>query len=132
DAGALYRFHWVFPSRRQVKGNIGFGGKPVAANAESFAHLPEENIDARLMDEHRDHPLLLLPKELRRRLLRRLLPGENRINRWLWDGDLSHKNRSVFDALSAVEGGSLRSVLRHVRIERYFISRRYRRGAITL
>lgn len=28
DAGALYRFHWVFPSRKVARGAIGFGDKP--------------------------------------------------------------------------------------------------------
>ena len=26
DEGALYRFHWVFPSRKTTRGSIGFGG----------------------------------------------------------------------------------------------------------
>ncbi len=27
EEGALYRFHWVFPSRKTVRGAIGFGGE---------------------------------------------------------------------------------------------------------
>ncbi len=134
DEGALYRFHWVFPTRQKTRGGIGFGDKPSAVGAGSYAHLAEEDIDARLMDETRDHPLLLLPSEYRRRLLSNLLPVEDRsrTSRWLWDGELSHKNRKVFDALFSSQGGALAEVLRHVRVERYTISRRYRVGAVTL
>ena len=62
DEGALYRFHWVFPSQKTLRGAIGFGG-PVrrAARGPSYAHLDEEQIDARLVLEIRDHPLFLLP-----------------------------------------------------------------------
>lgn len=136
DEGALYRFHWVFPSERTTRGAIGFGNKPAAnGKDDSYAYLPEESIDARLFDEVRDHPLLLLPLEDRRALLleygRRRDPSF-RVNHWLWNGTLCHKNRTVFDALMASTGGDLREVLRHVQVERYFISRRYRTGAATI
>ncbi len=136
DDGALYRFHWVFPNRRSTKGAIGFGDKSLQARAgDSYAHLDEEFIDARLLDEIRDHPLLLLPRDARRKLLQQLLPRDDqhtRINDWLWEGSLSHKNRVVYDALLASAEGELNEVLRHVQVERYFISRRYRTGAVTL
>src|SRR5690606_26302941 len=51
---------------------------------------------------------------------------------WMLRGNLSHKSRQVFEALLANYGGSLKEVLRHVQVERYFISRRYRVGAVTL
>src|SRR5262249_10104857 len=37
DDGALYRSHWVFPSRKTVRGSIGFGssGPPSAAGGKS-------------------------------------------------------------------------------------------------
>ncbi len=133
--GALYRFHWVFPSKASTRGAIGFGDKPGVSSTGSYAHLPEEQIDARLFDEIRDHPLLLLPLPERRELLRKLGDngeGELHLCDWLWDGELSHKNRSVFDALLSTYDGSLAEVLRHVQVERYFISRRYRKGAVTV
>ncbi|MEN9579115.1 MAG: Protein kinase [Pseudomonadota bacterium] len=136
DAGALYRFHWVFPSQRTTRGSIGFGEKtPVALGRGSFAHLSEEQIDARLIDEVRDHPLLLLPTEQRRPLLDRFWAEagvEPRRNDWLWNGSLSQKNRTVFDALYSNYEGSLKQVLQHVQVERYFVSRRYRTGAVTI
>lgn len=136
DAGALYRFHWVFPSRRSTKGAIGFGGALGAAgDVKSYGDLPDESVDARLLDELRDHPLFLLPAEHRRKLLERLLPEQastGRINQWLWQGNLSHKNRAVFDALLASYDGELTEVIKHVQVERYFVSQRYRTAAVTL
>ncbi len=132
--GVLYRFHWVFPTKASTKGTIGFGEKPGPANTDSYAHLPESQIDARVFDEIRDHPLLLLPLADRRNLLEKLSSGSPKahFSDWIWDGELSHKNKSVFDALLASYDGSLRDVLRHVQVERYFISRRYRSGAVTV
>lgn len=138
EAGALYRFHWVFPSKRSTRGAIGFGDKPnQQGEAESFALLSDEEVDARLLDEIRDHPLFLLPGEARRELLREMLPASDkghlsRINQWIWQGHLSHKNRAVFDALLSSYDGDLTQVLKHVQVERYFISQRYRAGAVTV
>ncbi|HMJ10527.1 MAG TPA: serine protein kinase PrkA, partial [Polyangiaceae bacterium] len=137
DEGALYRFHWVFPSQNLLKGSIGFSGRNAGTSSDdsSYAHLPEDQIDARLFIEVRDHPLFLVPEAPRSELLHKLYveagaseppPG------WVLRGSLSHKSRQVFDALLTSYQGSLDEVLRHVQVERYFISRRYRVGAVTL
>lgn len=135
--GALYRFHWVFPNQGKLKGSIGFGGKraPVVRNTDSYARLPDEDIDARLFIEVRDHPLFLIPQAERKGLLERLyakLGTSEPPPRWILKGSLSHKSKQVFDALLTSYDGSLEQVLRHVQVERYFISRRYRVGAVTL
>src|SRR5216683_5137917 len=70
DAGAVYRFNWIFPNERLVKGSIGFGDKVAGGQAvESYAHLEGEQIDARLVCEMKDHPLFLIPRTERQRLL---------------------------------------------------------------
>ncbi len=137
DEGALYRFHWVFPSQKTMHGSIGFGGNSVLeAPGSSYAHLDEDQIDARLFIEVRDHPLFLLPIPERRRLLDELLSGRNgkaeRAPDWLLRGRLSHKSQQVYEALLANYNGSFEEVLRHVQVERYFISQRYRIGAATI
>lgn len=135
--GALYRFHWVFPSRKTTRGSIGFGeskarGELTSDWDESYAHLPDDSIDARMVMEIRDHPLFLLPLAERRPLLERLYAGLGDPPTWLYNGQLSYKNQQVFEALMMADGGRLPRVLRHVQVERFFISRRYRVGAITL
>jgi serine protein kinase len=138
DVGALYRLHWVFPSRKTTRGSIGFGDsqaeRAISGSWEdSYAHLPDDSIDARLQVEIRDHPLFLLPIAERRQLLEKLYKtaGET-APAWLLAGQLSYKNQQVLEALMMSEHGNLRRALRHVQIERWTISRRYRQGAITL
>lgn len=137
EEGALYRFHWVFPSRKTVRGSIGFGGdsKVSATEAESYAHLTDDEIDARLVLEVRDHPLFLIPNEERRELLLKMHEAAGASeppSDWLLRGRLCHKNQQVYEALLMSNGGSMAEVLRHVQVERYFISRRYRVGAVTI
>ncbi|HEV8244327.1 MAG TPA: serine protein kinase PrkA, partial [Polyangiaceae bacterium] len=138
DEGALYRFHWVFPNQTKLRGAIGFGGRRGVNRPDddgSYAHLPDEDIDARLFIEVRDHPLFLLPQDARTRLLEQLygnVSAKEPPSSWIMHGSLSHKSRQVYDALLTTYEGSLEEVLRHVQVERYFISRRYRVGAVTL
>lgn len=136
DEGALYRFHWVFPSQSRIKGSIGFSGRKrnkERGPQDSYAHLADDEVDARLYMEVRDHPLLLLPENYRRRILEHCFQKTgHQPPRWLLSGSASHKARLVFEALLASYDGDLAEVLRHVQIERYFISRRYRVGAVTL
>ncbi len=138
DEGALYRFHWVFPNQGKLRGAIGFGGRrPVTRSDDdgSYAHLPDEDIDARLFMEVRDHPLFLLPHAPRAKLLEQLYAAAGATEpppNWMLHGSLSHKSRQVYESLIASYDGALEEVLRHVQVERYFISRRYRTGAVTL
>lgn len=135
DEGALYRFHWIFPTRNTSRGAIGFGVSKALENLESFAHLEDADIDARLVIELRDHPLFLIPVGERRVMLDELwreAAAPSSPPDWLRSGELSHKNKQIFEALLASYAGDFRAVLRHVRVERYYISRRYRVGAVTL
>lgn len=136
DEGALYRFHWIFPSQTTLRGSIGFGGpKSMTDKGASYAHLSDDQIDARLFVELRDHPLFLLPQAARRELIERLYRDagcDRSPPRWLTHGELCHKSRRIYETLLASYGGSLDEVLRHIQVERYFISRRYRIGAVTL
>ncbi|HEY3236701.1 MAG TPA: serine protein kinase PrkA [Polyangiaceae bacterium] len=136
EEGALYRFHWVFPNQSKLRGSIGFASRRQGAGDDSsYAHLSDDEIDARLFIEVRDHPLFLLPRPRRAQLLERAYAQANAVDtppNWILHGSLSHKSRQVYEALLSSYEGSLDEVLRHVQVERYFISRRYRVGAVTL
>jgi predicted Ser/Thr protein kinase len=136
DEGALYRFHWVFPNRNTLRGSIGFGDAAERAqDTASFAHLPEDKIDSRLFVEVRDHPLFLVPQVQRQDLLERICKSKGVVEpltQRTLRGQLSHKNKEVFEALLSSYEGDLEQVLRHVQVERYFISRHYRCGAVTI
>ncbi len=137
DDGALYKFNWIFPSQKLTKGGIGFGGGIEAAGGqETFAYLEDELVESKISDEMRDHPLLLLPRPKRRELIAERLASVSRPGLrpadYLLRGDLSHRNRQIFEALLASYHGDLSKVLRHVQVERFFVSRRYRQAAATV
>jgi predicted Ser/Thr protein kinase len=139
EEGALYRFNWIFPKQKLSRGDIGFsGGEYALADAsESYAHLPDELIDAKVGDELRDHPLLLLPLDVRRKLIADWLekdPTDGRfvVSDYLMHGQLSHRNRGIREALLTNYQGDYLKVLRHVQIERFFVSHRYREGYVTV
>lgn len=130
--GALYTFNWVFPSAKLERTNIGFGTARPLGDLKTYAHLAEGDVDARLRVETRDHPLLLLPVEARLRFLRELLGPKAQLPKNLTEGDLSPKARQIYDALLRAYKGDLSEVLKHVQVERFYISRRYRRAAVTV
>jgi serine protein kinase len=163
DEGALYRFNWVFPSAKTVRGSLGFGQAGAdGAVAPTYAHLADDQIDAKLLVEVRDHPLFLIPVTERGKFLERVFreaaarkgtepaapqkgtakpnapsfPPSGDANEppsdWLVRGQLSHKSQQVFEALLSSYHGSYAEVLKHVQVERYFISQRYRVGAVTV
>lgn len=165
--GALYRFNWIFPGDKIARGaSIGFEGfstrKVEETDLDSFAYLDEEEIDATIQSDMKDHPLLLIPPEQRRALLEKhidnlVIPGvtedhESEALRknalqlseegaeetdspfvasdYLLYGNISHTSRQIFNALLNAYDGEIENVLRHVQVERFFISRRYRAGAV--
>ncbi|MCI0570562.1 MAG: serine protein kinase PrkA [Myxococcaceae bacterium] len=140
--GALYKVTWVFPSEKLIKGSIGFGER-MGAEGElaTFAHLEPEAIDVLLACELRDPPIFLVPKEQRRALLRDALKergygdgsaGEFILSESLLTGELCHKCRRIYTALLGAYRGDYLKVLRHVRVERFYLSRRYQVGAVTV
>ncbi len=136
DEGALYRFHWVFPSQKIIRGSLGFAhDKSRGDVAQSYAHLPDDEIDAKVIVEVRDHPLFVIPVQERRKLLDTAYKEAGATeppNDWMVRGQLSHKSQQIFEALLSSYDGSYADVLKHVQVERYFISRRYRVGAVTI
>jgi predicted Ser/Thr protein kinase len=142
--GALYKFSWVFPSEKLVKGSIGFGDK--AARAEggelaSYAHLEPESVDVQLACELRDPPILLVPREQRRALLAEALRergygdgtgGDFILSDHVLNGELCAKCRRIYTALLGAYGGDYLKVLRHVRVERFYVSPLYQVGAVTV
>lgn len=130
--GAMYTFNWVFPSGKLERSNIGFGGQRKLDNLDTYAHLPERDVDARLRVETRDHPLLLLPRAARLRLMADLLPDGVQPPKSLTEGELGAKARQIYEALLRAYQGDLGEVLKHVQVERFFVSRRYRQAAVTI
>lgn len=134
--GAQYTFNWIFPSEKLVKGSIGFGGEAggTTGGLLSFAHLDAEDIEVRITNPLREHPLLLIPMKERKKLLDAALAGKGDVivPSSLVEGQLSHKSKRIFDALLASYGGDYLKVLRHVQVERFYYSRRYLAGIASI
>src|SRR4029078_5137845 len=95
----------LLPATKMPKGGVGFGGAgnfESGAATDTFAYLEDELIEAKIVDEMRDHPLLLLPRTKRRELIEQRLEGPIRDGYrpadYLLRGDLSHRNRQIFEA----------------------------------
>lgn len=135
EEGALYRFAWVFPTGQDDK-SIGFGARSKRAGAQdSYALIEAERIAARLSSHLPEHPLLLVPRAERKALLERIYADAGLDGQpvpLLLQGDLAQENAEIRDALLKAYGGDLSRVLAHVQVERFEVSRRYRRGAVTI
>lgn len=140
EEGALYRFNWIFPADKIARESIGFGGGQggTRAPSDSYAFLDDLDIDAKLVDELKDSPLLLIPAEQREALLQQALAESGDrgdvfvLSDYMRRGALSHKSKQVYEALLTSYKGDVKSVLRHVQVERFYISRRYRVSAVSI
>lgn len=136
DEGALYTFSWVFPIDNYVKGSLGLGSKQVHKHLESFAHLEDSDISAIMVSELKDHPFMLIPIKTRQKMIETFINDEDLLNSikrsYLYNGDLSQRNRLIFDALLKNYKGEYEQVLKHIRVERFYIDKRYSSGAATI
>lgn len=134
--GALYRINWIFPGEKLVKGAIGFGERGLHGELATYAHLGAEATDARITCEMKDHPIFLIPRKERKKILadaaRRRGGGSFVLPQSILDGELCHKCRHIYAGLMSSYGGDYLQVLRHVQVERFYISRRYLVGAVKL
>ncbi|MBS1148445.1 MAG: putative serine protein kinase, PrkA [Myxococcaceae bacterium] len=136
--GALYTFNWIFPSEKLVKGSIGFGdragGGGGTGSLASYAHLEAENIEVRITNGLHEHPLFLVPKEERKKLILETLGPKTDfiLSSYLLQGELSSKSRRIYDSLLATYEGDWLKVMRHVQVERFYVSRRYQTATATV
>ncbi len=137
DEGALYTFEWVFPINNVVKGTLGLTQKHEAKDVSSFADLDDKDITAIMPSELKDHPILLIPTEYRQKIIEDALSGNEELlelvrKSYLYRGDLSKRNKMIYDALLKNYKGKHNEVLKHIRVERLTISKRYSSCAVTI
>ena len=137
EEGSLYTFSWIFPIENYIKGSLGLTNIAPQENLTTFAHLDDKDISAIIGSELKDHPVLLIPKEYRQKLIDELLSSnqpllKNIKKSYLYKGDLSKKNKMIYDALLKNFKGNHQEVLKHIRIERISISKRYSTSAVTI
>ena len=137
DEGSLFSFSWIFPIDQFVKGSLGLSSTGGDKNVHSYAFLEDKDISAIITSELKDHPLLLLPIRSRQKLIEDAFKNdparlETIRKSYLFNGDLSQRNRLIFDALLKNYKGNYTEVFKHIRVERLFINRRYSIGATTI
>ncbi len=139
ESGVLLTFNWGFTDREGKLDRIGFEKESKDADPkETYAFLEQKDISARFHCELRDSPIFLIPREHRAEIIEeaiRSCPEENR-PRFPYDffleEDLCQKCRRIYDALLLAYRGDWKKVLRHVQVERFYISKRYRVGAVSI
>jgi serine protein kinase len=150
DQGPVYFFSWIFPNDKvgndepdDIQGSnkkIGFGDSSAQKpSLPSYAHLADNEILCKITSEFRENPLFLLPKSERISIYKKAYAEkvkdpleESDLPRYLEEGDLSSKNRRIFDSLLSAYQGDVEKVLKHVQVERFFFSARYRTGLATV
>lgn len=138
DEGEMFSFSWIFPIDQYTKGSLGLGSKAKEGRTlDSYAFLEDKEISAILPSELKDHPILLIPLKTRQKIIEDYFedhPERFDIIRksYLYNGDLSQRNRLIFDALLKNYQGDYTEVYKHIRVERINIDRRYSRGATTI
>lgn len=142
EEGSLYTFSWIFPVSKNtlLSGSKPLGLDPNKNKSEivnSYAYLKEADIAAVMPSELKDNPVLLLPKDIRQNLINKVLKEhpellKNIKKTYLYKGDLSRRNKDLFEALLKDYNGDYEEVLKHIRVEKYNISKRYSKSAVTI
>ena len=137
DDGPMFRFSWIFRERDDNE-QLGFGADE-AEDLDTYARISDKMMSSRVPDELKDPPFFLLPKRRRAELLAAALEnapeeqrGRFRPNDFILKGDLSPKNKVIYESLLKSYEGDWREVIKHVRVERYYLSHRYRTGCVTI
>lgn len=141
NEGAAYTFNWVFPHDKVTKTGIGFASSAALTGQgkfNSYAKLSDEEVAARVPSDLRDHPFLLIPIDQRKDFLEKLIGREKSEKLWptlplaITQGDLNPRCKEIATALLKANDGDFKKVLMHVQVERFFFSRRYRKGLVTV
>jgi serine protein kinase len=149
DAGAVYRFNWIFPVERGAtprtvsgdSGPIGFSPRrdESSASLESYAYLDDHQIISKLQSEFKENPIFLLPMPFREKVIREWLaaasgqsPESIKVPPHLLLSGLSKKNQLIFDNLMVAYDGDVQKVFRHIQVERFVYNRQYRIGIATV
>lgn len=140
EEGFIYSFSWIFPIESYTKGTLGLNQQTLSSNnghLTTYAYLDDKEITAILPSDLKDNPILLIPIDHRRKIIDQLFQEDQEYLKLikksaLYNGDMSKRNKMVYDALLKNYKGNHASVLKHIRIEKFNISKRYSNGAVTI
>lgn len=133
-AGAVYALRWIFPKGAAEGASLGFGGTKRTTDRDSYALLDVADVGARVVCEFRDNPLFVIPDSERGALLEDALSKSSARRqesyRQFLTGNVCPKCKVIYEGLLAAYKGEWREVVKHVQVERVFVSRRFRVGAV--
>lgn len=135
NEGAVYTFNWIFPSEKILKRPLGFGDEEEKGEIpSSYAYLDEEDVNVKIQDELKDNPIFLIPRPHREKIINEILKDKKDFvpSETILKGDLSPMSKIIFDALLSSYRGDWERVLKHIQVERFFFSTRYRKGIVTV
>jgi serine protein kinase len=132
--GALYALRWIFPKLPDESAGLGFGGTRREDDRESYALLRAEEVAGRIVCELQCNPLWVVPDSERAGLVEEALARRpdrrsESFRRFLL-GNLCPKCKWIYEGLLAANRGDWRRVVRHVQVERIYVSRRFRVAAV--
>jgi len=128
--GAVYTFNWVFSDVGEKPGSIGFQDTNEKYNSETLAFVAPEDVTFRLSCSMKDNPLLLIPKKERIKFLKSL--KLDKLPKHLVEAELCQKCHEIYNQLSINYGGDWSKIIRHIKVERFFFSKRFRKGLISI
>lgn len=137
DEGSLYTFSWIFPIDNYVKGSLGLSKQTFTQDLTSYAYLEDKDIATIITSELRDNPLLLIPLKTRQKMIEDALSDEPSLledirKGYLYNGDVSKKNKMIYDALLKNYKGNYNELFKHIRVERFNINKLHSIGAATI
>lgn len=129
--GTTYTFNWLFSDAGDKEIALGFSsnGENEDYNKETLAYTKPEDITFKLPSCMKDNPILLIPVAERQRFLQSLGVPENNL---LYKAELSQKSKEIYNQLLVSYGGDWTRVIRHVQVERFYFSKLFRKGLISI
>jgi len=133
--GAVFSFNWIFSDDAEHEVGLGFSVsessvKKANFSTESLAFVEPEDITFKLPCPMKDNPLLLIPVKERKEFLSSL--GLKRPPQHLIKGALCQKCHEIYSQLLVSYNGDWKRIIRHIQVERFAFSKRFRKGLISI
>lgn len=128
--GAVYTFNWIFSDVGEKEVRIGFNQDNITYNEETLAFTKPEDITFKLPCSMKDNPLLLIPKPERVQFFKSL--GMEKIPAHLLEQEPCQKCQEIFTQLAINYKGDWAQIVRHIQVERFYYSKRFRKGLISI
>lgn len=128
--GALYTFNWIFSDVGDKEVGLGFGETKKIYNQDTLAFTASQDVTFKLPCSLKDNPLLIIPVDQRKAFFNDYLGME--VPKNLEDAELCPKCKEIFDQLLINYKGDWKKLIRHIQVERLFLSKRFRRGVVSI